>query len=158
LDLEYVRDRILVVFLDGKPVDDLDSAILKNGSVLTLSAAVPGLAGAAVRKMGEYARLRNSITYREVDGRITGGTGIIKLKLFNLLLREMGQVVLEKGIYVNAPDLAGLFAKQVQDFLRGCKKVIIDGEAVETGLLQKPGWLLRHGDDFLVRVVFGSVS
>ncbi|MCP4349944.1 MAG: endonuclease/exonuclease/phosphatase family protein [Desulfobacterales bacterium] len=41
---DYVDERISTVFLDGKPVDDVDSAIVKNGSVLALSAAMPGLA------------------------------------------------------------------------------------------------------------------
>ncbi len=46
LDPDYVKNRIQTAFLDGKPVDDFDSAIVREGSVLTLSGAMPGLAGA----------------------------------------------------------------------------------------------------------------
>jgi hypothetical protein len=31
---EYVEDRIKTIFLDGKAVDDIDSAIIKDGSTL----------------------------------------------------------------------------------------------------------------------------
>jgi len=52
LSPEYIAERIQTIFLDGSPVDDLDSAIIKDGSHLALSAAMPGLVGAAMRRGG----------------------------------------------------------------------------------------------------------
>jgi len=49
---EYLSDRISTIFLNGKPVDDVESAIIKDNSILALSGAMPGLVGATFRKGG----------------------------------------------------------------------------------------------------------
>src|SRR5208283_5655020 len=54
-------DKIQSIFLDGRPVDDLDAAMIKDGAVLALSAAMPGLAGATLRRGGTYSSFRNAI-------------------------------------------------------------------------------------------------
>ena len=46
MDDNYVEDRIKTIFLDAKPVDDINTACINDGSVLALSGAMPGLAGA----------------------------------------------------------------------------------------------------------------
>src|SRR6185369_18094764 len=60
---DYVTDRITTVFLDNRPVDDLDRAIVQDGSRVTLSAAMPGLVGATMRRGGFYAALRQGISH-----------------------------------------------------------------------------------------------
>jgi len=42
---EYLDKRVKTIFLNGNAVDDIDKAILQDGSTLALSAAMPGLAG-----------------------------------------------------------------------------------------------------------------
>jgi hypothetical protein len=42
--------RVSTVCLDGHPVDDLDACLLGDGSRLALSGALPGLAGACLRR------------------------------------------------------------------------------------------------------------
>ena len=42
---DYVDQRIQTIFLDGKTVDDVDTAMIRQDSTLALSAALPGLAG-----------------------------------------------------------------------------------------------------------------
>jgi hypothetical protein len=59
---EYVRERITTVFLDGQVVDVLEGAMLRQGSRLALSAAMPGLVGATLRRSGPYAAMRAEIT------------------------------------------------------------------------------------------------
>ena len=49
---EYVDREIKTIFLDGQAVDDLEKSILANGSILALSGAMPGLAGASLRRAG----------------------------------------------------------------------------------------------------------
>ena len=65
---DYVDNRIQTIFLDGKPVDDVDTASLENGSRLALSAAMPGLVGITFRKGGFYAALRETISYTKTEG------------------------------------------------------------------------------------------
>jgi hypothetical protein len=98
LNREFVADKVSTVFLNGQCVDDFASAILKNGSVVAFSSALPGLAGATLRRGGPYACLRSSITYREEEMPVLPEEGTITVKVFNLLMEELGAVFLEKGI------------------------------------------------------------
>jgi hypothetical protein len=63
IDEDYVEGRISTIFLDSKPVDDLDTSIVDDGAVLALSAAMPGLVGATMRRGGYYAAMRSAISY-----------------------------------------------------------------------------------------------
>jgi hypothetical protein len=94
---EFIREKIKTVFLDGKPVDDFDQAILKDGSVLSLSGALPGLVGATMRSGGFFAGLRSQITYQEKESAPLQKEGTITLKIFNLLLKELGPIILKKS-------------------------------------------------------------
>ena len=58
-------EKIQSVILDGKSVDDIESALVRDGSVLALSAAMPGLVGATLRRGGTYSSFRSAITYHE---------------------------------------------------------------------------------------------
>ncbi len=107
---EYVRQRITTVFLDGQVVDVLEDAMLRDGSRLALSAAMPGLVGATLRRSGPYAAMRAEITRaseHEVHAR-SAGTGVIHVKLFNLLLDELGPLLLERGVLLEREALAAL--------------------------------------------------
>src|SRR5512137_27882 len=48
---EYIETRIQTVFLDGKPVDDINGALIRDGSTLALAPAMPGLMGAMLRRV-----------------------------------------------------------------------------------------------------------
>ena len=54
LDNNYVEDRIKTIFLYAKPVDDISTASVNVGSVLELSGATSGLAGATLRRGGKF--------------------------------------------------------------------------------------------------------
>jgi len=103
---EYVRDRVSTVFLDGDVLDDLEKAVLRAGSTLALSAAMPGVVGAALRRGGYYAAMRGSITR---DSELASGaefvTAVVTVKLFNLLLKEVGPTLLERGIVLDAREV-----------------------------------------------------
>jgi hypothetical protein len=105
---DYVADRITTIFLDNSPVDDLDSLIIRDGSRLTLSAAMPGLVGATMRRGGFYAALRQGISYEADKGVTAGKYGSVRLKLFNLLLAELGPLVLARGLLFKRQELAEL--------------------------------------------------
>src|SRR5208337_633377 len=74
-------DKIQSIFLDGSPVDDLNAATIKDGSVLALSAAMPGLVGATLRRGGLLSSFRNTITYHEDSAHCASGEGFIQIKL-----------------------------------------------------------------------------
>jgi hypothetical protein len=124
---EYVRGRITTIFQNGRAIDDLDGAIVRDGSRLTLSAAMPGLVGATMRRGGYYAAMRGSITHRETGEAGQPGEGTIRMKLFNLLMAELGPIFLLRGIGVAASDLADFLARRPASFRKGCRRIQLNG-------------------------------
>jgi hypothetical protein len=144
LSPEFIEERIQTIFLDGQPVDDLDSAIVKDGSSLALSSAMPGLVGAAMRRGGFYGALRSSITYRETGKPDMVHEGTVQIKLYNLLMKELGALFLMKGIYLSSADLAGFLSNQPESFWMGCKGVSLDDEPLSVDGLLKGNGLSQH--------------
>ena len=102
---DYVTDRITTVFLDNRPVDDMDRTVVRDGSRITLSAAMPGLVGATMRRGGFYAALRQGISHVKESGAPADACGTVRLKLFNLLLAEIGPLILARGVILEKAEL-----------------------------------------------------
>jgi hypothetical protein len=133
---EYVSEKIQTVFLDGRPVDKLEGAIVKNGSRLSLSSAMPGLVGVTLRRGSILASFREAITYVEESGTRKEVKGSIYMKLFNLVMKEMGPLFLERGIYVQSSDLLDFIMNQNDNFLTDCKGIKCNGMQVEAAALE----------------------
>jgi hypothetical protein len=115
---EYIEARLQTVFLDGRPVDDIDRAFIRDGATLALAPAMPGLMGAMLRRGGFYAPMRSEITHRDDAAPRGIGEGRITMKLFGMALRELGPKLLERGIEVDAGDLAQV----VRELPGGCRE------------------------------------
>ena len=103
---DYLADRINTIFLNGKPVDDVATALVEDGDTLALSGSMPGLVGATFRKAGCLASFRGTISHRpEAAETVVCQDGTITLKLFNLLIPEMGPPLLARGIWIRAQAL-----------------------------------------------------
>lgn len=155
LNPEYVEDRIQTIFLDGKTVDDIDSAIIKDGSTLALSAAMPGLVGATLRRGGHLALLRSQTTHREEKKAVLQREGMVVLKLFNLLVEELGPIVLKQGIFVRRENLESLLMSLTGEFWAGCKAANVDGQGVGLDHLLGMTWLGTY--DLVMLRVEGDV-
>ena len=105
---KYLEEKVQTVFLDGSAVDDLDRAIVKDGCVIALSAAMPGLAGAILRKGSPISALR-SRTSAETGPHCTD-EAILRLKLFNTIVKEMGPQLLHSGILLKRSDWEDFFS------------------------------------------------
>ena len=149
LSPEFIEERIQTIFLDGQVVDDLDSAIIKDGSSLALSSAMPGLVGAAMRRGGFYGALRSSITYREKGKPDMAHEGTVQIKLYNLLMKELGALFLMKGIYISSSDLAGFLSNQPETFWMGCKGILLDNEPFSMDVLLKGKGPSQHEMTYL---------
>jgi hypothetical protein len=110
---------------------------------------MPGLVGATMRRGGRYALFRGSITYRETGAACEAEEGLVRLKLFNLLLDELGGGFLKRGILVASSDLADFLKGQTEDFWKGCRYVSLDGAAVNPKSLMDPERLSGHDRVFL---------
>jgi len=151
LSTEYVEDRVKTIFLDGKAVDDIDSAVIKDGSTLALSAAMPGLAGAILRRGGPLALLRSQTTHREEKKYSSRREGMVVLKLFNLLVNELGLRFLKEGIFVRREDVDGLLLSLPEEFWAGCKVAKVDDHVVGPDYLVDMKWL-GNNDLMMLRV------
>jgi hypothetical protein len=138
LSPEYVDKRIQTLFLNGKAIDKPDASLLKEDSTLALSAAMPGLLGATLRKGSYYAKMRSEISYQEQSTGVTVHEGFVLLKLFNLLPAEIGPAVLARGIWLKGEEL-NRFLKELPDELVGmCTEAKVDGQAVNLkGFVEK---------------------
>jgi hypothetical protein len=140
LSPDYMQTRIQGIFLDGKPADDIDTAIIRDGARLTLSGTMPGLVGIALRR-GPLAVFRHSITHQETGDYSYSGNGVVQLKLLNLLIKEMGPELLRKGIYINSTELANFLGSLPQEFWQGCTAITLDGEKVSAEMIQNRKWM-----------------
>ena len=142
---QYLDDRINTIFLDSKPVDDVDSAIIKEGSVLALSAAMPGFVGAAFRKGGYYALMRKNITHVEESGPTTSREGFFILKLYNFVAKELGPLFLKSGIWLRNNDVKELFQGRPDNFWSGWRRCTTDGSEVDLAYFLGMEWLRQVG-------------
>src|SRR6056297_3512773 len=124
----YVQNRITTLFLDGKPIDDLTSAVVNNGSILALSTAMPGLVGSTLRRGGHLAAMREAISYHHPRQSVTTGLGTIKIKLFNMLMKEVGPSLLQRGIVLSRAELITLLTEDVSSFMNQCDAVALNNQ------------------------------
>ncbi len=124
----YVTDRITTIFFNNSPVDDLDRTIMQEGSRVTLSAAMPGLVGATMRRGGFYAALRQGISHAADSGKTADESGTIRLKLFNLLLTELGPTILARGVILEQDEyneLLHTLPAQALSALQGSGRILL---------------------------------
>jgi hypothetical protein len=133
-------DKIQTVFLDGKAVDDLESTLVRDGSILALSAAMPGLVGATLRRGSYYAAMRSQITAAGTQATAVPKEGMLTLKVFNLLIRELAPILLGKGIWIEKAVLQDFLAAQPDSFWACCKNARIDGANVRPNEIAKWPW------------------
>ena len=135
LGSDYVAERITTIFLNGKATDDLDDAVVRDGSTVALSAAMPGLVGATMRRGGYYSAMRSSITH--TDDRRSGEDriGTVRIKLFNILLAELGPDFLGRGAVVTASDMTEFLGSRDEQFWQGCTEAFLNGTQVEPASL-----------------------
>jgi hypothetical protein len=141
-------EKIQSIMLDGKPVDDIGSALIHDGSVLALSAAMPGLVGATLRRGGSYSAFRSAITYHETGAACAPGEGWVSVKVFNLLMAEMGPDLLRKGVLLEAGELLSFLAERAQELGQGCRATL-DGRPVDIAQLRDDAGLRRTGQVLL---------
>jgi hypothetical protein len=130
VDAEYFEARIQTIFLNFKAVDEPEKTLVKDGAIIALSAAMPGLVGATMRKGGTYAVLRSSISFSEIGEDIERRRGWITLKLLNMVGRELGPLLLANGVYVMAERVASFLKTRLAELKNEGCEVTLNGKAV----------------------------
>ena len=157
LSPDYVARRITTIFLDGRPIDDVNRAVIREGSVIALSGAMPGLVGATMRRGGYYAAMRGGITYQETATDVPDRIATVRAKLFNLILPELGPDFLRRGMLLGQSELRDFFAGKPDSFWHGCGKALLNGRTVGPALLQS-GELFPLGATVRLAVNFHEIE
>ncbi len=144
IDSDYLKHRVQTLFLNSSPVDDTEKTIVTDGDVVALSAAMPGLVGATLRKGGFYARLRNGISHQIKDAeKIEEHTGIVTIRLFNVVAKELGPVFMEKGVMVDGGAMQSFLKTAAPVLTSSVYTLIVDGEETAMPVLLEKDWHMR---------------
>ena len=150
---DYIIERVTTLFLDFKPVDDLKTSYVNDGSTLALSSAMPGLVGTTMRRGSHLAAMRGDISY-QAQAHEVGGTGHVRIKLFNTVMTELGATILAQGIRLASHDLESLLSEQDDSFWQNSGGMTLDGQLIDrSGLLSKVG-LAEVAADITLKVEF----
>jgi hypothetical protein len=137
---DYFENRIQTVFLDGKPVDNEDTARVHDGARIALSAAMPGLVGATFRKGGQYASFRGTISHSEDGNSGEIGEGEITLKLFNMIAKELGTMFLQQGIIIDGKRFQDFVRRNPEELKAGCHSIHLNAEKADVAGILKRNW------------------
>ncbi len=140
IDENYLRDRIQTLFLNGMPVDDFEKAFIQGDATLALSGAMPGLVGAVLRSGGILAAMRNTISY---SGGQTPGQqhqARVKIKLFNLILKELGPLFLANGVLIPSEKFQDFISRNLADLKTACSSVQLDDRHIKAAELESVTW------------------
>ena len=130
MDPDYVNTRITTIFMNSRATDNIATAIVREGAVIALSGAMPGLVGATMRRGGYYAAMRGAMTYRADTVEPENESAEVRVKLFNLLLPELGPAFLKRGVSVSAAQLGAFFRARDAEFWKGCRRIQRNGVAI----------------------------
>jgi len=148
---DYFENRIQTIFLNFKAVDAPEKAVVNDGAVVTLSAAMPGLVGATMRKGGTFAGFRSGIFCAQDEACLEATQGAITLKLLNMVARELGPTFLEKGIYLPGDQLASFLAGADYELQASCREIVFNGNSVSWQQMCADKW-----DDRMVLLQVGT--
>ena len=155
----YTEKSLQTIFLDGSAVDDIDQATIRPGCRLALSAAMPGLVGATMRRDGYFKRMREGISLssrQEEETDSEQDTSFrIQVRLYNAVGRDLAGLFLHQGIILSSSDLMQFFKSRPDKFFSELKSVKFQSSelTVEQGNLESLN--IPEGEVFL-RVVSGE--
>lgn len=104
LSAEYAEDRVRAIFVNSSPVDDIDGVKIKDGDIVSLSGALPGICGIAMSRDTVISGFRSDISAKASDA-VRQGDALIHVKLFNLVANEAGATLLQKGVIAESCDI-----------------------------------------------------
>lgn len=107
----YIKEKVKTVFHNSNPVDDPECTRLHGDSVIAISGAMPGLVGAMMRMGSPYAAMRESITEKGDDTSETGQPVYVKLKLFNIILQDLGGKFRSAGVILDRDRILQIIKK-----------------------------------------------
>ena len=128
---DYLETRIQTIFVNGRAVDRMEQILIGRDAVIALSAAMPGLMGATLRRGGFFSAMRREISQTDAPAEGSSGRGMVTLKLFNMVAREMGGRILEHGVSLAAPRFADFWREAGEDLLASASEIRLNGTLLD---------------------------
>lgn len=125
---DYTQRRVQTVFLNGHPVDDIDTARITAGDTVALSSAMPGLMGAMMRTNSPFKQMRDTISLKE-DARQEDAPGrqcLVRMRLFNFLAKELAGLFVDNGFYIETDAFQHFVDRHTPDL----EQVLLDRDPV----------------------------
>ena len=141
---DYLDNRIQTLFLDGKPVENVDVATVFDGARIALSAAMPGLVGATFRKGGAYAAFRASISYINPEKSRLKGEGEVTLIFFNMVAKELGPAFLQTGVIIDGKRFQDFVERNAVYINDGCTSIHLNDAEITATKLKEIKWENRR--------------
>jgi len=153
---EFLSRKVSAAFLNGKTVDDLDSAKLEPGSTVALSGCLtePFLLHAFSQRwfpqeMSEEAGQAHENSAQSVH------EAFFTLKILNVLIGDFGPHLLESGVWIDAKSLEEFFASRSPKFWTGLKTASVDETKIDSASLAQRPWSKEPG---LVKLIVETVN
>lgn len=138
---DYLDNRIQTIFVNGRTVDHPDQSRIEETTTVALSAAMPGLVGATFRKEGVLAVFRKDISQKATTAAAGGrDKTMVTLKLFNLVARELGPQLLERGVWFKGADLGGHLDRIGERSLETAEEIVWNGQSIPSDRLFRIQW------------------
>lgn len=137
-DAEYIDAQVKTIFMNGKPVDDLDTANIPADARIALGAVAPGVAGMMMARNSPISGMRSGITYQNTKPvqKITEGT--VTLLLFNAIMEDKGLQILKKGITIPA----GKLERAVEEVPESISTASLDNTSISAAELLE--WIRKN--------------
>ena len=140
LDADYIANRLQTVFLNGLAVDDLDTAVVRPGSRLALSAALPGLVGATMRRGGAFASLRQSVTHAPEHTISPSGPFLAEVRLFNLIGDDLAARLLARGVLLKTGTLVEFLYSRPESFWASLRALTLGTNTLDRNGVHQDVW------------------
>jgi hypothetical protein len=143
---EFLLKRVSAAFLDGKTVDDLDSAMLAPGSTVALTGCLtePFLLHAFSQRWfpPETHEEKSQFCAKSTS---PAREGFITLKILNVLIQDFGPHLLESGVWLDTKSLEAFFASRSSRFWTGLKTAKVDEAETDSASLAQGPWSKEPG-------------
>lgn len=153
IETDYIVERLTTIFLDFKPIDDMETTYIKDGSILALCSAQPGLVGTTMRRGSHLAAMRGDISCQNQQPE-TRGPGRIKIKLFNMIMAELGAIFLAYGVFLTNGEMNDLLSEMDDDSWQSVGAVNLGGQLISSVDLKQHIRLALASDELAVTVKF----
>jgi hypothetical protein len=141
---DYLQNRLQTIFVNARPIDDVEHVIIEPDAVIALSAAMPGLVGAVLRRGGYLSAMRRGISQdAQASNAPNEMQGFVTLKLFNTVAREKGAAVLQKGIWLTREEAGDLLSQLISGHGERITQIRLDDAPISADHLLSCSW--PHG-------------